>query len=169
MATKDTPAKSEWDELPEPVAMPNTQGNTNTPVDVLAIVPEPIRVRAEANLAINTKRVAAKADSGAGRPRVDYHWEVQRVSDEAQGKRFAEFLVKYAKYRPDTKELPHRHADSPIGQVTARPQAPAWYRLTIDGKPIATTADAEGAYLGVRYSVRPFEQGKGANRLPGTA
>lgn len=159
---------SEWDELAAPVVMPNTMSSTNTPIDVLAIVPEPIRIRAEANLAVNTVRVGAQAGSQASRPRVDYHWEVQRVRDEAQGKAFAEFLVKYAKHRPDTKDIPHRDAKAPTGQVTARPQAPAFYRLLADGKPIATDEKADGAFLGVRYSVRPFEQGKGTKRLPGT-
>lgn len=169
MALKDTTPKSEWDDLPAPVVMPNTAGAGVAKVDVLATVPEPIRMRAESNLAINTQRVAAKASTEANRPRVDYHWDLQRVTTEEQGAAFAEFLVKYAKYRPNIKDIPHRGEHSPMGQITARPQAPAWYRITEAGLPIATTKDAPGAFLGVRYSVRPFEQRKDSNRLPGTA
>jgi hypothetical protein len=168
MAAKDTTPKSEWDELPPALEMPNTLGATVAKKDVLTTVPEPIRIRAEANLAINTQRVAAKDASNATRPRVDYYWDCQPVKDEDQGKRFSASLVDYAKYRPADVDIPHRAENSPKGQITARPQAPAFYVIGSTGKPVACLKDTPGAFLGVRYSVRPFEQGKGTNRLPGT-
>lgn len=168
MAPNPKQPASEWDELPQPLAMPSTLAATVIKVDVLTTVPEPIRKRAEANLAINTARVAATANSTATRPRVDYHWDCQMVTDEDQGKRFGELLVKYAKYRPEDKTIPHIADGSPKGQITARPQAPAYYVNGTDGKPVAAAKDTPNAYLGVRYSVRPFEQRKGTARLPGT-
>lgn len=168
MTPKPQTPPSEWDMLPAALEMPNTLAATVAKIDVIATIPEPIRMRAEASLAVNAGRVAAKSASAAGRPRVDYHWDCQPVATEDQGRRFAELLVKYAKYRPSDRDIPHASGHSPKGQVTARPQAPGFYVVTSDGKPIAATKDATGAFLGVRYSVRPFEQRKEASRLPGT-
>lgn len=169
MALKPVTPQSEWDALVAPLAMPNTLAATVAKKDVLATVPEPIRIRAEANLAINTKRVEAGATSQATRPRIDYHWDCQPVASVEQGAKFAAFLVEYAKYRPSTVDIPHRAEHSPKGQITARPQAPAYYVTSATGMPVAATKDTPQAYLGVRYSVRPFEQRNSARRLPGSA
>lgn len=169
MPNTPKPPASEWDELVAPLAMPNTLAATVAKKDVLATIPEPVRMRAEQNLAINTTRVAATSTSEASRPRVDYHWDCQPVKDEDQGKRFAAMLVEYAKYRPEAVDIPHRAEHSPRGQITARAQAPAFYVTNAAGQPVAASKDTPKAYLGVRYSVRPFEQAKGTKRLPGTA
>jgi hypothetical protein len=169
MTSKTPPTPFTWDQLAPPLESPTKVAGADAKVDVLTVVPEPIRARAEASLSINTQRVAAGTTSQAARPRVDYWWDVQPVPDEERGKEFAAFLVKYAKYRPADKPVPHAAANSPKGQVTARPQAPGWWRKTEDGKSVACTQDATGAFLGVRYSVRPFEQRKDSARLPGTA
>lgn len=168
-ANAEATAKSEWDELPEPVAMPNKQSTGDIKVNVLETVPEPIRVRAEASLAINVKRVAAKASSTAKRARIDYHWDVQPIKDAEQGARFGKLITKYAKYRPSDKDIPHMADGAPKGQVTARTGDPGYFVKGADGVPVAAAQGDEGAFYGMRYSVRPFEQRGDSARLPGTA
>jgi hypothetical protein len=159
----------DWDALPVPVAMANKAGPSAIRVNVLETVPEPIRQRAERSLLINVERVRAVAGSSAKRPRIDYHWELQAVPDAEMGALFVKLITKYAKYRPDGADIPHAGPNAPKGQVTARCGDVAWYRTTADGEHVVTVKDADGAYLGVRYSVRPFEQRATTGRLPGTA
>lgn len=159
----------DWGTLAAPVAMPNKPTPSTIKVDVLATVPEPIRQRVEASLTINTERVNAKAKSTAKRARVDYHWECQPVTDEAMGAEFVKLATKYAKYRPSDKDIPHAGPTSPKGQITVRAGAPGHFRKGEDGAPVACAADADGAFYGVRYSARPFEQRNDSARMPGTA
>lgn len=159
----------DWDKLPEPVAMPNKTVPTTITANVLETVPEPIRKRAEASLAINTKRVAAKAASTAKRARVDYHWDLQPVTDAKMAEAFDKLITKYAKYRPADKPVPHAADDAPKGQVTARTGDPGHFRKDSDGNWAACAAGDDGATYGLRYSVRPFEQRQDATRLPGSA
>lgn len=159
----------DWAALAAPVAMPNKLNPGAIKVDVLATVPEPIRQRVEVSLAINAERVAAKATSTATRPRVDYHWECQPVTDEAMGAEFAKLATKYAKYRPSDKDIPHAGPKSPKGQITVRCGNPGHFVKGEDGVPVACSESTEGAFYGVRYSARPFEQRQDAARVPGTA
>lgn len=162
-------AVTEWDELEPAVAMPNTVSVGNIKVNVLESVPEAIRSRAEASLAVNTKAVADKAGSAAKRARVNYHWSVQKVVSKEQGERFDKALSKYGKYRPATGDIPHKAEQSPMGQVTVRTGVVCHYKLNDKNVPVVCGEKDEGAYLGLRYSVRPLEQRGDANRLPGTA
>lgn len=169
----ETPAPElvdmDWSTLPAPVAMPTREAPDRISPKVLESVPEPIRMRAEASLAINTTMVAKKAGSTSDRKRVNYHWEVQRVASEAMGVKFKAMLVKYAKYRPADVEIPHRADHSPVGQVTTRACEPTFYVTKEDGTYAEADKSAPGAYLGVRYSVRPFEARSDAARVPGSA
>jgi hypothetical protein len=162
-------AAFDWGNLAEPVAMPNKQGVLNIKVNVLETVPGPIRVRAEASLAINAQRVADKANSAAKRARINYHWDVQPIPDAEWAGRFRYAISKYAKYRPSDKDIPHAAEGSPRGQVTARTGDPGWFRTPEDGVPVACSEGDDGAFYGVRYSVRPFEQRSDTSALPGTA
>jgi len=159
-------AEFDWSELDAPVAMPNKVTVSNTHVDVITLIPEPIRQRAETSLTVNAARVAAKAGSTAKRSRIDYHWSVQPVASKEMGAKFVALLAKYAKHRPSDVDVPHAGPDSPKGQVTARTGEPAHYVKGADGVPEAATPTADGAWLGVRYSVRPFEQRKDTARMP---
>ena len=159
----------DWGTLAAPVPMPERKPFQGVKVFVVNTVPEPIRVRAELSLAVNQKKVADKTDSSASRKRVDYHWDVQPVATSRMGEKFSQLIVKYSKYRPSDAPIPHAHPDSPKGQVTARVGTPMHYVNTGDTEPQACDATTEGAYLGVRYSVRPFERRNSTARLPGTA
>jgi hypothetical protein len=158
----------DWSALPAPVAMANRQTADGIKVDVIASVPEVIRQRAEASLSINTERVKAAGRSAAKRARVDYQWELQAVPDTATGEQFTKLLTKYAKYRPSEGDVPHAAANSPKGQVTARCGTPGYFR-TADGDTYEPCdASADGAFTGVRFSVRPFERRADTARLPGS-
>lgn len=163
------PAEFTWDALAAPVAMPVKAGVPNITVKVLESVAEVIRKRAEDSLAINTKQVAAKAGSTASRNRVNYRWDVQPVPTVEIGAKFVKEITKYAKYRPDHRDIPHAAEGVAAGQVTARCGEPTYFVTGDDGIPVAADQTAEGAFLGVRYSVRPFEKRETAARLPGTA
>lgn len=169
MAASTTPAEFDWAKLDAPKPMPTKTSIGTITVDVLAKVPAPIRERAEASLAINTKAVAAKATSNAARPRVDYHWDIQPVASKEMGEAFIKQVTKYAKYRPADKPIPHIGKDVAKGQCTARTGEVTHYRAVDDDGYVACDAQAEGAFLGVRYSVRPLEVRNTTNRLPGTA
>jgi hypothetical protein len=162
-------ATFDWATLPVAVPMPNKQVVTAIKVDVLASVPEPIRQRMEASLTINTERVKAKTTTAAKRPRVDYHWELQPVTNEEMGAAFVKLATKYAKYRPADKDIPHIGPTSPKGQITVRAGAPNHYRKLTDGTYEQCDKSTEGAFYGVRYSARPFEQRQDAKALPGTS
>jgi hypothetical protein len=149
--------------------MPDTNGKANAPVDVVAEIPEAIRMRAESSLAVNAMRKAVAAKSTAKRPRIDYDWRVQPVPDMDVAGKFAEAITRYAKYRPATASIPHADILAPKGQVTARCGDPMWYVNDSDGVASASAEGTPGAYLGVRYSVRPFEGRSNTARLPGTA
>lgn len=166
-ATKPEP--SEWDELEPAVSMPNKVSVGNIKVDVLTSVPEAIRSRAEASLALNAKAVADKSGSNAKRARVNYRWDVQKLASKEQGERFDKAITKYGKYRPATGDIPHRAEHSPMGQITVRTGVVCHYKLDAKGIPTVCNEKDEGAYLGIRYSVRPLEQRGDTNRLPGTA
>lgn len=159
----------DWSALTAPVVMPNKQSPAGITVNVLESVPAPIRERAEASLTINVERVKAQANSKAKRPRIDYHWQLQPVPDTATGEQFAKLLGKYAKYRPSEGDIPHAGPTSPKGQVTARTGNVGSFRKTADDTYEACDATAEGAFLGLRFSVRPFEQRSDTRRAPGTA
>lgn len=159
----------DWDTLPEPVAMPAKVVNVDIKANVVDSVPAPIRMRAEASLAINAAKVAKKAGSTSARKRVDYDWPVQRVASEKMGADFKRLVVKYAKYRPSEGEIPFKGDDSPVGQVTARAGDPTWFVLKEDGTYSEAAQTDDGAFLGVRYSVRPFEARSDSARVPGTA
>ena len=165
-ATAPAATEYDWSELAAPVAMPNKLNVPNTHVDVIGTIPEAIRQRAETSLTVNAARVAAKAGSTAKRSRIDYHWSVQPVASKEMGAKFVALLAKYAKHRPSDVDVPHAGPDSPKGQVTARTGEPAHYVKGADGVPEAATPTADGAFLGVRYSVRPFEQRKDTARMP---
>lgn len=158
----------DWDTLPEPVAMPTRTVEVRISPKVLESVPEPIRKRAEASLTINAALVEKKAGSTSARKRVNYHWDVQRVATPEMGVKFKNMLVKYAKYRPADLDIPHRDEKSPKGQITARAGEPTYYVTKEDGTYAEADKSAAGAYLGVRYSVRPFEARSDAARVPGT-
>lgn len=158
----------EWAELPAPVAMANKQGPSSITANVLETVPDVIRQRAEASLAINTERVAKVQGSTAKRKRIDYHWDLQPVKDQAQGERFSQAITKYAKYRPSEGTIPHAATTSPRGQVTARCGNPGYFKQVAEGEYEACAATAEGAIMGIRYSVRPFEQRSDTRKLPGS-
>lgn len=176
VAAPETPAEPtpvvlvdmDWDTLPEPVAMPTRVVEVRISPKVLESVPDPIRKRAELSLAINTALVAKKAGSTSSRKRVNYHWDVQRVASTEMGVKFKNMLVKYAKYRPADVDIPHRDENSPKGQITARAGEPGYYVTNDDGTFSESSESAPGAYLGVRYSVRPFEARKDTATLPGS-
>lgn len=168
-AIEEAKPVSEWDELEPAVSMPNKVSVGNIKVNVLESVPEAIRSRAEASLALNAKAVADKPATNAKRARVNYHWDVQRVASKEQGERFDKAISKYGKYRPATGDIPHRAEHSPMGQITVRTGVVCHYRNDDKGIPTVCGEKDEGAYLGLRYSVRPLEQRGDANRLPGTA
>lgn len=168
-AITDTPAPSEWAALDTPFDMPNRQNFGSIKVNVLESIDQNIRVRAEASLAINTVQVNAKTDSNAKRPRINYAWAVQKVASVEQGQRFSKALAKYAKYRPSEGNIPYRVEHSPMGQVTCRTGDVMHYKLDDSGVPFACGEKDDGAFLGLRYSVRPLEQRGDAKRLPGTA
>ena len=157
-----------WATLAPPVRMPDRKVDLSARINVIEDVPEPIRQRAEASLAINTERVKAAGKSTAMRPRVDYDWLVQPVADIDMAQAFARLLTRYAKYRPSDKPIPHEGPSVLRGQVTARVSDATYYRTNDTGQTVACGQVSEGAYLGVRYSVRPFEQRGSAARLPGT-
>ena len=179
-----------WADLADEVEMPSKPVFSGIRANVLVTVPEPIRRKAERSLTINAARVAAKADSTAKRSRVVYHWAIQPVPDEQKGNEFVKALTKYAKYRPTPQaehdescailgdgetpactcpaSIPFAGDKSPAGQVTARCGSVSHYAKGEDGTYASCPADAEGAILGVRYSVRPFEQRGDTARVPGT-
>jgi hypothetical protein len=163
------PAAFDWDTLGDVLVMPNKVGTPSTVVDVMTTVPAAIRRRAEANLAANAIAVAKVSESTARKPRPDYVWVVQPVPTREIGLDFCGHLVQYAKYRPASATLEYAHLNAPRGQVTARFGEPSWYVNGLGDVPVAATEAADGAYLGVRWSVRPFENRSGAARLPGTA
>lgn len=173
--TPETPAEPQpvelvdmdWDTLPEPVAMPTRVVEVRISPKVLESVPEPIRKRAEQSLTVNAALVAKKSGSTSARKRVNYHWDVQRVASTEMGVKFKNMLVKYAKYRPADVDIPHRDENSPKGQITARAGEPGYYVTNEDGTFSESNQSAPGAYLGVRYSVRPFEARKDTAALPG--
>lgn len=169
-AAQATPAAFDWGTLDAPHAMATKQSTPGTiKVKVLETVPEPIRQRAEQSLTINTERVKAVANSTAKRPRIDYHWDLQPVPNTETGDKFIKLITKYAKYRPADQEIPHAGPASPKGQVTARCGNVGHYRKLNDaGEYVACDEKAEGAFMGVRYSVRPAEQ-RTTKRLPGSA
>lgn len=164
-----TAAPSEWDELDAPVAMASKRTMGDIKVNVLESVHAAIRERAENSLAVNAKAVAAKPAVDGKRPRVDYLWAVQPLASKEQGVRFGKAIEKYAKYRPATGDIPFKDDASPMGQVTCRTGVVTHYRLDESGTPTACSESDEGAYLGLRYSVRPLEVRNTTNRLPGTA
>lgn len=168
-AADGKPAGPDWGALAAPIAMPTKNTFTGITVDAVGTTPEPIRQRAEASLIINTARVKAKATSTASRPRVDYHWDMQPVADKDMGEQFIKLLTRYAKYRPTSVAIPHAGPDSPTGQVTVRTGEVNHYRKDSSGDQVVCQPDADGAQLGVRYSVRPLEQRSSTRRLPGTA
>lgn len=160
---------TDWSTLAAPVTMDNKQGASGIKVNVLESVPAPIRERAEASLTINAERVKARASSSAKRARVDYHWQLQPVADLAMGEQFVKLITKYAKYRPSEGDIPHAGPTSPKGQVTARCGPVGHYRKVADDEYVISSAGAASAFVGVRYSVRPFEQRGDTARLPGSA
>lgn len=168
-AAKAAKPTYDWATLAPAVAMPNKPVVSAIKVDVLASVPEPIRMRVEASLTINTERVKAKASSSAKRARVDYHWDCQQVTDDKMGAEFVKLATKYAKYRPSAHDIPHKAPTSPPGQITVRAGAPGHYRKGEDGVPVSCEPTDEGAFYGVRYSARPFEQRQDTKALPGTS
>jgi len=159
----------DWGTLDSPVAMPDKKVGTDIKANVLETVPEPIRQRCEASLAINTARVAAKPAKEGKRPRVNYHWDVQPLPNQKIADDFIKAITKYAKYRPLLADIPFASPDVARGQVTARCGEPSWFVKDGDGTPEASEQGKDGAFYGVRYSVRPFEQRSSAARLPGTA
>lgn len=159
----------DWDTLPEPAAMPVKVVNVDIKVNVVESVPAPIRMRAEDSLAVNAARVAKKEGSTSARKRVDYDWPVQRVASEKMGADFKRLLVKYAKYRPSEGGIPFKADNSPLGQVTARAGDPTWFAMQENGTYTEAAQTDDGAFLGVRYSVRPFEARRDSARVPGTA
>lgn len=168
-AADGKPATFDWSTLAAPVVMATKTSFSGVKVNVLESVPAPIRERAEASLTINTERVKAKPKGNAKRARVDYHWSLQQVPDLATGEQFIKLLAKYAKYRPADGDIPHAGPTSPKGQVTARTGDTRHFRKVADDEYVACEATTAGAFLGLRYSVRPFEQRADAARLPGTA
>ncbi len=158
----------DWNTLAAPMAMPSRTTAPDIKVDVIATIPEVIRMRAEASLAANVLAVKATSGSIAKRPRIDYDWRVQPVTTIKQGEAFSAMLGHYAKYRPADKPVPHADANAPAGQVTARCGETSFYRDSGLGVLIACDKDPDGAFLGIRYSVRPLEIRKGTARLPGT-
>lgn len=159
----------DWYTLPAPVAMPDRKPFQGITVKVVETVPGPIRTRAEASLAVNAAKVKAKTTSSASRPRVDYHWDIQPVVTTEMGTRFVALITKYSKYRPSEGTIPFAHEDSPAGQVTARCGDVGYYVTRETGEVDACEPTTEGSYLGVRYSVRPFEKRNNTSRLPGTS
>lgn len=159
----------DWNAMADPIVMPTKAAVTPVVANVLETVPEPIRMRAEASLALNTAAKAAKANSTAKRARVIYHWDFQPVADDKMAAAFDRLLSKYSKYRPNVQEIPHAHETSPRGQVTARTGAPGWFVRTDDGEFVQCQATEPNAIYGLRYSVRPFEQRQDTARVPGTA
>jgi hypothetical protein len=163
-----TPEPFSWGDMPAPVLMPTRPPVTVHAVDVISEIPEPIRMRAESSLARNTLALAKSAGSQAKRPRIDYVWSVQQVASAEMGAEFVKLITRYCKYRPSGKPIPHADADSKPGQVTVRCGEVTQYRKAADGTLIACAPDADGAFTGVRYSVRPYEQRGTTARLPGT-
>lgn len=159
----------DWNAMADPIVMPTRAAVTPVVANVLETVPEPIRVRAETSLMLNTAAKAAKAGSTARRARVTYHWDFQPVTDDKMAAAFDRLLSKYAKYRPNVREIPHAHETSPRGQVTARLGAPGWFVRDETGEFVPCQAAEPNAMYGLRYSVRPFEQRKDTARVPGTA
>lgn len=159
----------DWNALAAPVAMATRTVPSSATVNVLESVPEPIRLRAETSLSINVERAKAVARSTAKRPRIDYHWELQQVPDEETGNLFARLIARYARYRPSEGVIPGAAANLPNGQVTARCGAVGWYVKAADGQVTPSGPVNDQAFLGVRYSVRPFERRSTTARLPGTA
>lgn len=157
-----------WDDLRPPVLSPLTAVNSSIKATILDTTPEPIRQRAERSLFENALRVTAASSSSSARPRVDYRWDVQPVPTTEKGAEFAKLIIRYAKYRPENANIPFAAPGVLMGQVTARCGNPSWFRT--DDKGVATHAlsHEDGAFLGVRYSVRPFEARKDTKRLPGT-
>ncbi|SRR5216683_2358838 len=167
-ASLTEPPADEWAALSPPVAVPDRAPFQGISVNVVETIPVTIRQRAENSLTANAARVKAKAGATTARKRVDYRWDVQPVATVEQGIKFTALLVKYAKYRPADKVVPFIGDKSPKGQVTARKGEPIYYVTKPDGTVEDCTPDTEGAFLGVRYSVRPFEQRSTTARLPGT-
>lgn len=169
MATRNTPEEIDWTKLDEPIDHPNTTSVGDIKVDVIASVPEPIRKRAEECLGINTKRVAAKAGSQGKRPRVDYAWFIQPLASAGMGEQFSKLITKYAKFRPNAIPIPFAADGVMAGQVTARCGNVGYFVKGEDDKYTACDKGTKGAFLGMRYSVRPREQRKDTARVPGTA
>jgi hypothetical protein len=94
---------------------------------------------------------------------------LQAFGDKDTGEKFVKMLTKYAKYRPSEGDIPHAGPTSPKGQVTVRTGDVRHYRKVADDEYVATEPATEGAFWGVRYSVRPLEQRGDTARLPGTA
>lgn len=158
-----------WDDLAAPIPMPSKVIPIPRKVDAIAETPEPIRMRAELSLSLNVAAVADVAASAASRVRVNYVWRVQAVPSVKVAQDFIKALTRYAKYRPAADHIPFADPDSPKGQVTARTGDVTWYRQDAVGNTMAASESADGAFMGVRYSVRPFEARGGARRLPGIA
>lgn len=168
MAATDPP-QDEWAALPAAVPMPAKKAAPPVRPNVLETVPDPIRERLEQSLALSCKAKAKAAASSAKRPRIDYDWQLQPVSDVDQGKRFIGHCAKYAKYRPTNTTIPHRQDGTPDGQITVRTGDPLFFIATDKGYDVAPDAKAEGAFLAVRFSARPFENRNDTARLPGSA
>lgn len=168
-AADGKPDGFDWSTLAAPVVMDTKQGPGGIKVNVLETVPAPIRQRAEASLTINVERVKAKPKGDAKRARVNYHWELQQLPDAATGEQFIKLITKYAKYRPVDGDIPYSGPTSPKGQVTARTGSVNHYRKDSADEYVICDANAAGATLGVRYSVRPFEQRSDTARVPGSA
>ena len=157
-----------WNDLETPLLMPDRIAYPPVARDVISEVPAAIRMRIEDQLAINVVAIKKAAVSAAKRPRIDYEYRVQRVPDTKVGEEYREYLKLYAKHRPEDGTIPHKHGTSPFGQITIRTGEVRAYRLLSSGIPVACDATEDGAFLGVRYSARPFEERSGARKLPGS-
>lgn len=158
-----------WDAMQPVIPMDSKTRPQQSHVDVVTEVPDRIRARVESQLCLNAERVRAAARSSAARPRVNYAWAVQRVSDAKMGEALVRHLLRYAKYRPALTDVPHIGVGSPTGQITIRVGQVAYYHITSDGDAVQCTEATEGAVCGVRFSARPFESRGSSARLPGTA
>lgn len=166
----DAPSEApafDWSELAAPLVMADSPSAMTKRVNVLEDVPEPIRQRIEYSLMKTVARISANAGSTAKRPRVEPYWQVQAVPTEDRGAEFVALATRYAKYRPAEGDIPHADGDSPKGQITVRCGTIQHYRQAEAGL-MPCAADAEGAFLGVRYSARPFEARKDRAKVPGT-
>lgn len=166
--TGQTKQAFDWTEMVAPIASATKSSVIGRKVDVLAEVPEPIRQRIEVSLMKTVARIAAKKGSTAKRVRIEPYWTIQPVASQEMGDEFAKLATKYGKYRPAEGDIPHADADSPKGQITVRCGKVTRYRQTDDGPVADENADADGSFLGVRFSARPFEARKDTAKVPGT-